>query len=158
MLVNVSFSRKGHINDVLTMMAAMDGKSTEPKLIRQGAYLIPHFNFEHMSSEKLDRYPDLEFIKAKSSDEEDVYGLSCYGVCDTPYDFFERFGDDLEKSDRKFVVSFTEIKRLDQPAEGGWRWHKWGPYYGAHEPQYEYLHDEKGIDAVHCFHVYEVLT
>ena len=31
---------------------------------------------------------------------------------------------------------------------GGWRWHKWGEYIGKHNPQYEYLDHESGIDYV----------
>lgn len=58
-------------------------------------------------------------------------------------------------SERRFVVAFTRVRREDQPADGGWRWHKWGQYIGKHEPRCEYLYDEDGIDEVYCFHVYE---
>jgi hypothetical protein len=30
-----------------------------------------------------------------------------------------------------------------------------GRYIGKHDPQYEYLYDEVGIDHVYCYHIYE---
>jgi hypothetical protein len=47
----------------------------------------------------------------------------------------------------------TEVRKDDQPKQGGWRWHKWGPYIGTHEKQFEYLADEEGIERVFCYHI-----
>ena len=41
----------------------------------------------------------------------------------------------------------------------GWRWHKWGPYIGTLNPQYEYLDDENfgdDFEYVLCFELYKV--
>ena len=82
--------------------------------------------------------------------------FSSYGVCDGVDQFLEVYGDALRKSDRRFVVKFCEIRKADQPEQGGWRWHKWGPYIGKHQPEYEYLYDEKGIDSVWIYEVCEI--
>lgn len=67
-----------------------------------------------------------------------------YGVCDSPEQFLSKFGGILDSAVRRFVVSLTPVWRANQPCEGGWRWHKWGPYVGDHDPQHEYLYDDEG--------------
>jgi hypothetical protein len=126
----------------------------------KGLYLIHHFNFNHVvETPILDEYPEFPDLKvtAKSQfgDEDYTDTLSAYGVCDSPAQFMAVAGEYLDKSPRAFAVSFTEIRRADQPPEGGWRWHKWGPYIGACKPTTEYLYDERFIDSVFVYHVYE---
>lgn len=49
----------------------------------------------------------------------------------------------------KFILLLTPIiNNHDTSLWGGWRWHKWGEYIGKHNPQYEYLDHETGIDYV----------
>ena len=84
-----------------------------------------------------------------------------YGVCDNASQALDYY-DDLYKQyedcmkDKSFVVLLVPMFREDQPECGGWRWHKWGPYIGKFKSKCEYLYDEKGIDYVFCFHIYEV--
>lgn len=122
------------------------GESPTPRIIpgTTGLLLAPHFNVGHY----LDRgdwedYPDL--------------GEHCsYGVCDSPEQFLSHeVGGFVAASKRRFCVGFCLIERDHQPQQGGWRWHKWGPYIGAHAPQYEYLAHERDIERVYCYHVYE---
>jgi hypothetical protein len=82
--------------------------------------------------------------------------LSCYGVCDSPENLLEHpdYKEILNHPQRRFTVFLAEIRKEDQ-GERGWRWHKWGPYIGAHEPQYEYLADEEGIERVFVFQIVE---
>lgn len=96
------------------------------------------------------QYPDL-------GPDEQSFG--CYGVCDSPTQFMAHaIGQWLAASDRKFVVSFTCIRKAEQPEDGGWRWHKWGEYIGEKDPQYEYLYDEcPEITEVYVYHVYECI-
>lgn len=57
------------------------------------------------------------------------------------------------------VQATPDGREFDQPSEGGWRWHKWGPYVGDKHPEHEYLHDEgPEITQATCFHVYRVLS
>lgn len=67
-------------------------------------------------------------------------------------------GEDLNDPTRRFIVTLTKVERdpSNKGNGGGWRWHKWGEYIGAHESQCEYLDDEEGIDHVYCFHIYEM--
>lgn len=49
----------------------------------------------------------------------------------------------------QFILLLTPIiNNHDKSSWGGWRWHKWGEYIGKHNPQYEYLDHEDGIDYV----------
>lgn len=49
----------------------------------------------------------------------------------------------------QFILLLTSIiNNHDKSSWGGWRWHKWGEYIGKHNPQYEYLDHEDGIDYV----------
>lgn len=82
--------------------------------------------------------------------------LNAYGVVDSPDQFQEDFRETLEADPRDFFVAFTEIRKDEQPETGGWRWHKWGPYYGTQKPQCEYIADEPEIESVYLFHIYQL--
>jgi hypothetical protein len=79
-----------------------------------------------------------------------------FGVCDTPGQVVQRWPS-LFTDDRRLVALFTEVRRDAQPAQGGWRWHKWGEYIGACTPKHEYLADETDIDRVFVFHIFGVI-
>lgn len=78
---------------------------------------------------------------------------SDYGVCDN-YEQILKLVPELESDpDSNYIITITEVTKGNN---GGWRWHKWGPYIGDHEPQAEYLDDEPNIDKVFCYHIYGV--
>ena len=79
-----------------------------------------------------------------------------YGVVDSIEQFMDLFGGAVDVAPEHYAVGFTEVRRADQPLEGGWRWHKWGDYYGVHSPQHEYLHDEPDIESVYTFSVIQL--
>lgn len=81
--------------------------------------------------------------------------IECYGIADNIEQVKERFKDQIH-SDSPVVISVAEISKDNQPAEGGWRWHKWGEYIGTQNPQYEYIYDEPEIDSVYVFHIHAV--
>lgn len=88
----------------------------------------------------------------------DTYG---YGVCDNYQQVLER-DEDVKKfiddPDKKFILKLCYIAKKDQPADGGWRWHKWGEYIGDLDPQYEYLYDEDDdIEGVFVYQLLEVV-
>lgn len=76
-----------------------------------------------------------------------------YGVCD---DFDQPVRKwKLDTCKEPVFITFTEIRRDEQPESGGWRWHKWGPYIGEQKTNgCEYLYDEPHIERVYVFHVY----
>jgi len=142
------------------------GNDPTPKRLRRGAYLITHFSFNHCLGRTV-AFPDeardgdwLEYPEINPQD--DLFGgeYAEYGVCDSPDQFFEHeVGKFIEQSELKYVVSFSRISKRSQPSEGGWRWHKWGPYIGKKEPQYEYIYDEgPEIEEVYVFHIYQCLN
>lgn len=140
------------------VLGAISGGEDKLTRVGKGLYVIHHWNFEFC-------VPEGALIKKTYSREESAAALaemkaetwiSEYGVCDSPEQFMEALGEKLEAREKRYVVSFVQMLRKEQPADGGWRWHKWGPYIGKKEPQYEYLYDEKEIDEVYTYHFYEV--
>ena len=124
---------------IFAMLAAISGRSGDKRELRPGVYQIGHFGSSHFLS-NYERYPNTS--------------VGSYGVCDSLENLLEKCPE-LEAPGREFVVTLTPIRKADEPANGGWRWHKWGEYIGAQEPQCEYIHDEPVIEQVFCFHIYE---
>lgn len=54
------------------------------------------------------------------------------------------------------VVLITPVFKNPEEPFSGWRWHKWGPYYGVKEHRHEYLNDEENVEYVYCFSVVKV--
>ena len=119
-----------------------------PQTLQPGIYLANHHNGEHYLDGKWEHWPELSGI-------HDDPWTNCFGVCDDVQQLLDRCPMLTEDPDREFAIFLCEVRREHQPAVGGWRWHKWGPYIGTHEPQCEYLADETGIDRVFCYHVCE---
>lgn len=113
----------------------------EPKRLRAGVYTDCLHNFTNRV--RMDGW------EAYFHDD----AVPPYGVCDSVEQFFARFGAYLESSPRAYAVGFTEVRRADQPDEGGWRWRKWGGYVGERRPMMEYLHDEPEIESIVTFTV-----
>lgn len=145
MLVDVPLLTFNPMATVLNAVAAMNSRRAGVERIEQGVYLCGHWSFEHETSTRLETWPDLP----------EHPEFNAYGVCDSKEQLFEKFPI-LKTSERRFAVSFVSVKRADQEPEGGWRWHKWGPYIGEQNPQHEYLFDDTHIDLVFTYHVYEV--
>lgn len=78
------------------------------------------------------------------------------GVCDTPEQVLAHVPL-LTTDPRRFIVFFTPVRKRDQPAEDGWRWHKWGEYIGTQPREWEHLYDEPHVDEVLVYHIVEVL-
>lgn len=66
----------------------------------------------------------------------------------------------LDADPRNLLVFLGRHRRVDQSPDGGWRWHKWGPYLGVHSPEtsteYEYLYDAIDVVEVWSYCVVEV--
>lgn len=163
---------KEHISDfedrdpLTALIANVNNRGSSVKEIIPGVYEIGHFNFNRFLEQKglcIHNTFDLERIPYKDpiTEADDMqrspynFGFSEYGVCDSYQQILDQA--DIEESGRLFVISITPIIKEDQPEQGGWRWHKWGPYIGTHEPQCEYLHDEPEIEKVYVYHIYELL-
>lgn len=83
--------------------------------------------------------------------------LNNYGVVDSITQWKKVYSPVVECKDRNFCVCFTHIfKKWETP--GGWRWEKWGPYYGKQTQTSDYLYNEKYITHILVFQVYEFYT
>lgn len=148
MLVDVEL--KPYRDPIASVIATVNGNSTEVVCLKKGLYQIGHFSFNMEMAVALtfeQEYPDFGSYP------------DCYGVCDSPDQFCSKFEELLEKDERNLVVSFTHVRKNPDNAGkgGGWRWHKWGPYFGTGEPAAEYLDDEEGFDdGIYVYHIYEV--
>jgi hypothetical protein len=139
--------------------------------------ILSHFNFNTVISDLIKtNFPftqvhrewfsrmrtDEEFDTPEYRQEWEAYQKviaalpSEYGVCDYPQQLIEQFPI-LTTDSRRFIVIFTPIYKADQSEEGGWRWHKWGPYIGTQNPQHEYIADEPDIDMVYVYQIMELL-
>lgn len=81
---------------------------------------------------------------------------SSYYVCDSPEQFIEKYGELLERDERRFIVFFTPMVKSEQSPTGGWRWHKWGEYVGEGTPTTEYLYDEPEFERVYTVSIVHV--
>lgn len=124
---------------ILSIIAAVNGNSPVSKQLRTGVYEIGHFGGAGFM-DGYEEYPDLS--------------IECYGVCDNVDQLIDQCPE-LKSKKRSFTITVTRVKKSNQPKEGGWRWHKWGPYIGTKSPQCEYLYDETDIEEVLCYHIYE---
>jgi hypothetical protein len=135
-------------------------------------YEISHFSFDHCLPHTIS-FPDkvgedfgwwLVYPNVGENLTPDArfaqHEFDCFGVCDSPDQFREHpVGKWIIESETGFVVSFSKIVKANQSPEGGWRWHKWGPYIGVHEPKCEYIYDEgEEIQEVYCYHIYQCLS
>lgn len=103
-----------------------------------GVYIVADFN-DHYKIPKL-------------TDWEEVKGIFWdYGVVDNATQILKNV-DVPENA----VVLMTPIFKNKKEPGSGWRWHKWGPYYGVQNHQCEYLNDEKDVEMVYAFDVYRL--
>lgn len=140
MLVDVEFQKP---DPAMGMILALigGGRSTIPERIETGMYSCGHWSIDQL-------VPNLphEWEEPKLPIEPTS------GVCDSIEQFKEKIDCNAFKD--PVFVSFVQICRAAQSFEGGWRWHKWGPYIGEQKPQCEYLHDEPNIEEVYTFSIY----
>lgn len=115
-----------------------------------GEFLIERTSYEIKSN-----YPwEAKTLKDYVNSSESY--ISSYGVCDDYSQILEKYKNFIYVPDRKFVIILCEIRKDQEPQEGGWRWHKWGEYIGTQESQSEYIHDEPEIERVFVYHIYEI--
>ncbi len=121
----------------------------EIEIIEEGYFICPTFNVDTIVWGHNGDF-DMAYPAFKGWD------LNSFGVCDTPQQFIDKFGDLLKDDERTFCVGFTHVAK-NPDERGGWRWHKWGPYIGDGEPAYEYLAEEEGFeDGVYVYHILQI--
>lgn len=120
--------------------------------LQEGAYetgLNPHHVLEKPQYEQ---YPKLGKVSEYSFGK--IGSFSSYGVCDDLQNLLAACPE-LVTSERQFVITLCPMRSDEQCEEGGWRWHKWGPYVGEQTPTCEYLYDEPLIDLVYVYQIFE---
>ena len=160
------------LNGIGAILAVIGGGDPQPRRICLGMYEISHFSFDHCLSNVVSfprdvdgsggwwlRDPDIgEYQNPKGGYPH--HEFSCCGVCDSPDQFRDHdVGKWIIGAEKGYVVSFSKIVKANQSPEGGWRWDRWGPYIGVHEPKCEYIYDEGDeIQEVYCYYIYECLS
>lgn len=71
--------------------------------------------------------------------------LYAYGVCDNASQVFDNF----EVPEKSVIFLIPVFKSVDD----GWRWEKWGKYYGIQNSVCDYIGDEPDIELVYCFSI-----
>lgn len=126
---------------------------SDPKLHEDTGIYWALLNF---GSNFFEETQDLEYENRFWEDET----ISSYGVADNIDQIKEYYKHQIADPENKYFISISPVYQEKENAGkgGGWRWHKWGPYIGDLNPQYEYLDDEdfgpdfKGYVLVfHCY-------
>lgn len=119
-----------------------------PTRVYPGVYLA-HINFDKEIDDLIvNRWPSFDF--------EIADWFNAYGVVDSWTQLPLTY---LESDPRNLLVFLGRHTKAEQPAEGGWRWHKWGPYLGIFREQVkqnEYLHDTPDVVEVWSYQTVEI--
>jgi hypothetical protein len=140
MLVDIEYRS----DPITSIIAEVNGNPDSCVRHEKGVFEVGHFSLGNCIGKQLSfeqEYPELS--------------INAYGVCDNYQQIIEQ-APELSDEKRNFVISITKISKDKEPEEGGWRWHKWGPYIGEQESTTEYLYDEPEIDEVYVYHIYEL--
>ncbi len=86
----------------------------------------------------------------------DRHHIHTHGVADSIEQIENYYAKFINSPDIKIAIGLQFVYKENQEPQGGWRWHKWGPYIGNMKPQCEYIADEPDIDTVICFQLYVV--
>jgi hypothetical protein len=127
-------------------------RNTQPLRVYRGIYLA-HINFDkEIAGLIVDRWPEFDVPDG----EHDMTWFSSFGVVDhwtqLPLDL-------LERDKRGLLVFLGHHAKAEQHDDGGWRWHKWGPYIGVFQEQAaanEYLYDTPDVIEVWSYQIVEV--
>ena len=125
--------------------------SLSEKQKKKDNYLIFSIEDEEKKPEKV--FNNKRKMKRISRKNDCSTCINSYGVVDNFDQLLSLY--DFERDTRKFAIFLTPIFKEHQAEDGGWRWSKWGPYYGTQKPQTEYLYDEPNIDLVFVYHIIE---
>lgn len=104
--------------------------------------LYVEHNYPEYTKIMATKHPFAKFWRLVREEHECEFGMPEYGTCDNPEQLavkFPKYGG---------VVHFMKVHR-DRVNElrSGWRWHKWGAYFGDHKiDQIEYLNEANGED------------
>lgn len=130
---------------ILDLVASVNGRANKTTKLATGVYEIPHFGSSNWP------YGVKTWKDTLTSEEEE---LDQYGVCDNWEQILEEYPV-VATSPIRCFITVTPIIKAEQPQQWGWRWHKWGPYIGTKDPQYEYIAQEgPEIEKVYVFHIY----
>lgn len=113
-----------------------------------------HFNHYKDCIERNHKMNDIE--KAKLLKNLSMYSvMNNYGIADNELQIKKRFKF-LENSSEKYVILMEPIWRSQQPKIGGFRYYKHGSYIGNQDLRNEYLYDDKHVEKVFLFRVYQI--
>lgn len=120
----------------------------------RGFYVGPtEIDLEWCNEYEVDR--EREYARDFTNPKDPLDYISTYGVADNIAQIQEYVKEQEAKGYDfgKCVINIRPILRKHEPAQGGWRWHKWGSYIGNFKHCCEYIHDEEGIEMVLCFSI-----
>lgn len=79
-----------------------------------------------------------------------------YGTADNIEQVLKHYPELIDE-ERKFIVVYNDLIRAEMPPFYGFRYGKNGSYIGNQNPQSEYFYDDKHIDKIIIYHIYEIL-
>lgn len=125
-----------------------------------GIYIGMFLHFEFMELRHLLGSKDNNIYDCTYSIFAPTYHKSPYGVADSLEQIKEYYKEEIDDPVNRYVIHIDGGVFQDKENKGkggGWRWHKWGPYIGKLEPQYEYLDDEDFGDDFECVILFSLI-
>lgn len=123
-----------------------------PEVIKlhEGIYISSFYhNYSHTIANKHNNNPRLyEYYPSTE--------LPSYGVCDNYQQILKHYKEIINDPHKHYTIGLTPVTKEDQSPNGGWRWHKWGPYIGTQKPKTEYLYDEPTITLIYTYEIIEL--
>lgn len=120
-----------------------------------GVYKCDQFNW------LVSDYVNEKLIDNDAFNISNRFNICDYGVCDNAsqaIEYFRNCEKEMKIDLGKCILCLRPIVKKFQPEEGGWRWHKWGPYIGVKKPRCEYIYDEgDDIKFVWCYHLHGIV-
>lgn len=119
----------------------------------------------------LDKHTLKNYFNVNGSEIEEFYSFSPrnmdesanftnrrenYGTADNIEQVLKHYPE-LADEDRNFILVYNDLIRTEMSPVDGFRYCKNGSYIGTQNPQNEYFYNDKHIDKIIIYHIYEIL-
>ncbi len=95
-----------------------------------------------------------KFIKDRCK-EKVLNRWVAYGVCDNYQQILDTHKKILSNPSKNYVIGLSTVRRENE-TKRNWKWDGWGEYIGTQNPEHEYIYDDKHIDVIYCYQIFEI--
>lgn len=157
--LNTELKFQNEIKNIIRKLKSINSITNLVKKIDVGIYegYIGSCDIRDYCGLKVDEYDCFNYMK-KYPKKYHIWKHTKkqWGTCDSIDQIFKHYPD-LKDKKRDFFIIYHKVIREQQSPTGGFRYEKNGDYIGIKNPTHEYLYDDKHIDYVLLYHIYELL-